>query len=173
MVVAPVGRLSAFIWSPSDNDLAYTAITDSSDLGVFTYAGLTVYDADTSEPHRITDDELVAFFWSPDGEKLAYVAVDRVNNSLAWHVVDSRGNNGRKLTNFVPSGETLFTLFGFFDQYAYSNSLWSPDGKSLVYVGREVGANGAGMDSVFVLPVDGSAPPRAIAEGRLAFWSPR
>ena len=173
VVVTTVPQLGAFIWSPSANDLGYVTITNKTDLGVFTYAGLTVFDADTAELHRITDDELVAFFWSPDGSKLAYVAVDRVNNSLAWYVADSRGNSRRKLTTFIPSAETLFTLFSFFDQYAYTNGLWSPDSKNLVYAGREESANGTGVDSVFVVPVDGSAPPRAIAQGTLAFWSPR
>lgn len=173
VTVTPLTGLAVFDWSPTANELAYTTITTNIDVGVFTYNGLTIYDADLSESRRITDDELVSYFWSPDGEKIAYAAVDRVDMSLAWHVVDRHGVSSVKLTNFIPGGEMLVTLFGFFDQYAHSNSIWSPDSESLVYVGRSARTNGSGEDQVWVLPVDGSSPPTAIAAGRLAFWSPR
>ncbi|MEE9198232.1 MAG: hypothetical protein V3U26_00385 [Dehalococcoidia bacterium] len=172
-VVTTIDQLGVFLWSPSANHLAFTTLIPRPDLPVPTYTGLNVIDTDTSERYRITEDEVVAFFWSPDGGKLAYVTVDRVNGLFSWNVTDSRGNDRQKLADFTPSSETLFTLFQFFDQYAYSNSLWSPDSDSLVYAGREPGTDGTGTDRVFVLPVDGITPPRAIAQGTLAFWSPR
>ena len=171
--IAAVQRLGVFSWSPTANDLAYTEVIEGSDAGGLLYSGLTVFDAGTSTTHKITDDEVVAFFWSPDGEKIAYTAIDRVTNSLVWKVTDSRGANSRRLANFIPSREMLFVFFGYFDQYAYSNSLWSPDSKSLVYTGRMAGSNGTGLDSVWVLPVDGTSAASAVAEGSLAFWSPR
>ncbi len=173
VTVTTLRGLSAFAWSPTANELAYTSITPNTDLGVFTYNGLNIFDADTGESRRVSEEEVVSFFWSPDGEKIAYVAVDRLDLSLAWHVVDRDGKSSTKLTNFIPGSEMLLSLFAFFDQYSQSNRIWSPDSEHLVYVGRSVRTNGSNEDQVWVLPVDGSAPPTAIASGRLAFWSPR
>ena len=64
-------------------------------------------------------------------------------------------------------------MFAFFDQYAYSNNLWSPDGRSLVYSARDPDANGTGGTTIQVISIDGSSPPRVIAPGHLAFWSPK
>ena len=172
ITVTPIERTSVFAWSPATNDLLYTSISGTG-FGLPTYRGLNIFDPDISEQHFITDDELVAFFWSPDGTKVAYISVDRRITALSWYVIDSRGQNKRKLTDFLPSPDMGFVLIPFFDQHAYSNRVWSPDSKSLVYTGRPVGTNGTDVDTVFVVPVDGSAPPTAIAQGRLAFWSPR
>ncbi|MEE9248605.1 MAG: hypothetical protein V3U79_07920, partial [Dehalococcoidia bacterium] len=171
--VAPISNLGVFLWSPVANEIAFTQISTAANLGTPTYDGLVVFDADTRETRRISSVEIAAFFWSPDGSKLAYVSIDRATATISWYVNDRLGNSERKLADFVPSREQLFTMFSFFDQYAYSNSLWSPDSRSLVYVGREPSSNGSGADTVFVLPVDGSSPARPIAPGNLAFWSPR
>ena len=64
-------------------------------------------------------------------------------------------------------------MFAFFDQYAYSNQLWSPDSQALVYSGRAPDSNGSGGSTIQVISVDGNAPPLVIAPGNLAFWSPR
>jgi TolB protein len=171
--VAPINNLGVFLWSPVANEIAFTQISTSTNLGTPTYDGLVVFDADALETRLISTLEIAAFFWSPDGSKLAYVTIDRATATISWYVNDRLGNAERKLADFVPSREQLFTMFSFFDQYAYSNSLWSPDSRSLVYAGRELSSNGSGADTIFVLPVDGSAPARAIAPGSLAFWSPR
>ena len=171
--VAPINNLGVFLWSPVANEIAFTQISTSTNLGTPTYDGLVVFDADALKTRLISTLEIAAFFWSPDGSKLAYVTIDRATATISWYVNDRLGNAERKLADFVPSREQLFTMFSFFDQYAYSNSLWSPDSRSLVYAGRELSSNGSGADTIFVLPVDGSAPARAIAPGSLAFWSPR
>ena len=171
--VAPINNLGVFMWSPAVNEIAFTQISASTNLGTPTYDGLVVFDADALETRLISTLEIAAFFWSPDGSKLAYVSIDRATATISWYVNDRLGNAERKLADFVPSREQIFTMFSFFDQYAYSNSLWSPDSRSLVYAGREPSSNGSGADTIFVLPVDGSAPARAIAPGSLAFWSPR
>ena len=170
--VTSIQRTSVFMWSPVANDLLYTSMSGSG-FGLPTYSGIKAFDMDTSEQRVITEDEVVAFFWAPDGTKVAYISVDRSIPALSWKVIDSRGQNKRKLTDFLPSADMGLVLIPFFDQYAYSNRVWSPDSESLVYTGRSVGTNGGGADSVFVAPVDGSVPPTAIAQGRLAFWSPR
>jgi TolB protein len=58
-------------------------------------------------------------------------------------------------------------LLPYFDQYALSHRLWSPDGTSILLPLVDAG----GHDLVAVLPADGS-DPRPIANGPKAFWSP-
>ena len=171
--VESVDILSVFLWSPTANEIAHTQLTQAPSLGVPTYGGLKVYDADAEETRQITNREIAAFFWSPDGSKLAYVGVDRSTSKISWFVNDSSGRSEVRLTDFIPSSEQFFVMFAFFDQYAYSNSLWSPDGRALVYAGRDPDANGTGGSTIQIISVDGASPSRIIAPGNLAFWSPK
>ena len=171
--VSRVNVLSVFLWSPTANEIAFTELGPGRSLGIPTYAGLTIFDADSGEKTQVTTREVVAFFWSPDGSRLAYVTVDRSSSTISWYVNDRSGRNEKKLTDFIPSHEQLFVMFAFFDQYAYSNQLWSPDSSALVYSGRDPNANGTGGSTIQVISVDGNGPPLVIAPGNLAFWSPR
>ena len=83
--------------------------------------------------------------------------------------------------DFIPSREQL-TMFQFFDQYAYSHSLWSPDGRSLVFAGKLVDrAKSAFATSdvarqgshIIVVGTDSDPSTQTIANGILAFWSPQ
>ena len=168
-----VSILTVFLWSPSANEIAYTELTPARSLGIPTYGGLAVFDVDSDETRQITNREIAAFFWSPDGSMVAYVGIDRPTATISWYVNDRSGKAEKKLTDFVPSSEQLFVMFAFFDQYAYSNNLWSPDGRSLVYSARDPDANGTGGSTIQVVSIDGASPPRVIAPGHLAFWSPK
>ena len=168
-----VSILTVFLWSPSANEIAYTELTPARSLGIPTYGGLAIFDVDSGETRQITNREIAAFFWSPDGSMVAYVGIDRPTATISWYVNDRSGKSEKKLTDFVPSSEQLFVMFAFFDQYAYSNNLWSPDGRSLVYSARDPDANGTGGTTIQVISIDGSSPPRVIAPGHLAFWSPK
>ena len=168
-----VSILTVFLWSPSLNEIAYTELTPARSLGIPTYGGLAVFDVDSGETRQITNREIAAFFWSPDGSMVAYVGIDRPSATISWYVNDRSGKAEKKLTDFVPSSEQLFVMFAFFDQYAYSNNLWSPDGRSIVYSARDPDANGTGGSTIQVVSIDGSSPPRVIAPGHLAFWSPK
>ena len=55
----------------------------------------------------------------------------------------------------------------YFDQYALSHRVWSPDGTSILL--PVVGTDG--VESLELLPADGSAP-RVLAPGSIGFWSP-
>ena len=171
--VDSVDVLSVFLWSPTANEIAYTELGTGRSLGIPTYAGLTVFDADSGESRQITTREILAFFWSPDGSKIAYVVVDRRTSKISWYVNDRSGRSEKKLTDFIPSHEQLFVMFAFFDQYSYSNRLWSPDSQALVYSGQAPDANGTGGSAIQVISVDGNEAPLVIAPGNLAFWSPR
>ncbi len=58
-------------------------------------------------------------------------------------------------------------ILPFFDQYALSHRLWSPDGASFAI--PVVAADGS--DQVMIVQADGSGA-RAVARGVVAFWSP-
>ena len=58
-------------------------------------------------------------------------------------------------------------ILPYFDQYALSHRVWSPDGSSILLPVIDAGGN----ESLEVLPADGSAP-RVLAPGSAGFWSP-
>ena len=166
--VADVGDSTAFLWSPTGNSIAFL------DTDVPTspfYNALRVVDLESGAVRTLTSEQVVSFFWSPDGEKIAYVAFDPLALGMSWKVLDPKQGQPRKLVDFLPSQE-LFLLLSYFDQYAYSNSLWSPESQYLVFAGRlvpEVGMSDG--DQVFVMDVNYPSALQAIAEGSIAFWS--
>ena len=101
---------------------------------------------------------------------------DADNRSFEWIAADKSGDSVKSLFKFQPSSD-VFTMLSFFDQYAYSNSPWSPDGTHLVVAGTPEGASRPGNgqaptgDRIFVLDASGENPPLNIAGGTVAFWS--
>lgn len=76
-----------------------------------------------------------------------------------------------QVADTIPSGDFL-NMLQFFDQYSRGASPWSPDGRSLTFVSVDVATDAAW---IYVARVgeDGRAQIRRLAEGGLAFWSPR
>lgn len=167
--LASLGEETAFLWSPAENRLAFSR---RGSEGPF-YRGLEIVRGDGGERTQVTQDPILAFAWSPDGTKLAFVGVDRQAQALAWFVSDPAGKNPKQVAQFLPSEDQL-RLFGFFDQYAQSHSLWSPDSRFLIYAGSPPGSRGTPAESrrsqVFIVPADGSAEPKAVVDGKLAVW---
>ena len=164
-----VEGLTAFLWSPAERLLAH-----SNDLvpGLTLFEGFTVRDPATGETLLAVSEPTLAFVWSPDGSRLAYAALDHGQEWLVWKVAGLDGAQPRELVRFLPSPE-MFIWLSYFDQYAHSHALWSPDGSRLVFAGRvpEPGGGVPPRDRVIVLDVEGVAEPRAVAEGGVAFWS--
>ena len=165
----------AFLWSPKGDHIAVARTTA---FGEPLYDGLQLISVDSLETRYLTNDKLFAYFWSPDGNKIAYITITEELGVFRWKVVDIDEATERTLVDFEPS-DGLFILFSFFDQYAYSHQLWSPDSRSLVFAGLLQGGPdlvSMGMqpnDKIYVMEVEGPVSPRAIADGILAFWSPR
>ncbi len=82
-----------------------------------------------------------------------------------------RRSCGRRIQSkrTVSLGETFVDqILPYFDQYALSHRLWSPDSRSIALPTVDE----AGVNQVLVLSADGADAHR-VAGGVLAFWSPR
>ena len=129
----------------------------------------------------LIQENVIAYFWSPDGSRLAYVTPSSKEGALRWAVLHAETGKRWHLVDFIPSNDQL-TLFEFFDQYAYSHSPWSPDSRSLVFAG-ELADRAAPVSArsdlarqgseIIVVDTDPNPLTQTIAEGILAFWSPR
>ncbi len=184
--IASVGAATAFLWS---SDGAYLAVADEPRVAryrgalVYLYGKLRVFEASSgfAETLRVKEDAILAFFWSPDGSKIAFVTPSPATDGLRWKALDISAGATTALVDFVPSPDQV-TMFQFFDQYAHSHSLWSPDSRRVVFSGR-LSARASSADFAaqptqpgsVVLTIDTAAPGMVeeVAEGTLGFWSPR
>lgn len=175
---------AAFSWASTGRHLA---VAEASrylmyrDTALPLYGGLAVVTAGLSQSVVELDLPVLAFFWSPDGAKIALVTLSEKQGALSWALYDIDSDERMRLVDFAPSAEQL-TMFQFFDQYAYSHSVWSPDSSSIVFSGdlltdSVTASSGAhpGHPSfhIVVVDVEPVAEAHVIAEGIMAFWSPR
>ncbi|MBN9390309.1 MAG: PD40 domain-containing protein [Chloroflexi bacterium] len=179
------GKNANFSWSPTGTNLAF-GIANPSSQGLYKGISLVTVDPTATAPTTLTATQVVtedvaAFFWSPDGKKLAYVTLNDTGDMLLWKLYDTTTKKSSTITEWFPS-ENWGQLITFFDQYAQSNSVWSPDSKALVFAGLskddytalvESGATDSLQPQVYILPVDGTNAgiPQAVGYGSLAFWS--
>ena len=169
--------LSAFAWSPTRDLLA---ITSPEIAAPHSFGPLRLIDAATGELETLTDDTVLAFFWSPDGQHLAYITPvrargDGVASSKEMFyaqapnilfdvlVVDVDTLESRYLYSFTPTQVFVGQFLPFFDQYALSHRVWSPNSDALVLSVVE-----DGQAQVAVVPLDGS--PQLVGEGTMPFW---
>jgi dipeptidyl aminopeptidase/acylaminoacyl peptidase len=92
--------------------------------------------------------------WSPDGSRLAAVAAPPPGDRHWWvaklYAVDAASGQATMVTQ--PSQQMALPR-------------WSPDGKSIAFVGGLMSDEGSTGGDVFVVPSDGSAPPRNLTPG--------
>ncbi len=172
LLLAETRALAAFAWAPDASSLA---VSEQSGPGSPLFHRLSLLPADGSPCSVLVEEEHLAFFWSPDGDRIAWVGVDPATREMELSVSPVDGGEARRLFRFSPTGE-FFTYLSFFDQYAYSHSLWSPDGSALVVAGNEgpeTGRrNGSGPSGGRIYVVDAvTGEARRIASGRMAVWS--
>jgi TolB protein len=171
-----------FGWSPDGRRVAYAINTPDS----FLYQGLTVIDLEDSASRVVFKGNVLAFFWSPDGAKLAYLtgalaepsSIGRAGGLAApawqqrrtlqvtWHVIDLEHDRTIDLNTFEPTASFIY-LIQYFDQFAQSVALWSPDSRSLVYIGQPL----IGEQGVYIIDAQDAATPRFVGPGDFAIWS--
>ncbi len=181
--VLDVGPASAFLWSP---DGAHLAVADDvtpvryGNTPILVYRQFRMLDSSTFEQKALVNENVLAYFWSPDGTKLALVTIAGSGGELRWTLLDIETGATERLADFTPSRDQL-TMFQFFDQYAYSHMLWSPDSRYLLFSGRlSLSASSAGFmgqsdrrgSKVFIIDTGPVITVDEVAEGVLAFWSP-
>ena len=126
---------------------------------------LTVVDLTDGSFTSVTNEPTPIFQWDALGEQLLYATfVDDPAPGLMWHVWED--GIVTAFEPFVPVSSWFGTVAPFFDQYAQSISLWSPDGSAFAYP--------ALVDSVSQIMVQEVAEqsPTAIAQGTWVTWSP-
>jgi TolB protein len=166
-----------FGWSPDGEQVAYTMRNGS----------VVVVDAANGRVLTRTMVEGIGpFFWSPDSKKVAFVTLARPEGTfttraggmarpapqrdvpaLAWSVVDIDTGEVRRYSAFIPTPEMVY-IFTYFDQFAESHSVWSPDSRYLVY--GEVNEDEERIISIIDTSVQDTLP-LAIADGVLGIWS--
>ena len=168
--------LTAFAWAPDGSTLA---VAEQLRPGVPVFDRLRLVSVDGQEINTLVEEQLVAFFWSPQGDSVAWVGIEPLSRAMDLAVTRVEGGRAagepRHLFRFSPTGE-VFTMLSFFDQYAYSHSIWAPDGSALVVAGTEGlqsgRRNGSGPHGGEIYVIDVSTgDARRIASGKMAVWS--
>jgi TolB protein len=179
-LVEGLGGIAYFIWSPDGNRVAYMDVQNRERLGT-----LVVVDAVSGETiTRSRTNSVLAFFWSPNSDQIAFVTPSAASpgsfnakayyaptsqepDGLAWSVMDVETGEVRSYGTFVPTEEMAY-LLTYFDQFAQSHRIWSPDSHHLVY--SEVTADNQPMISLIDTTQEVSVP-LFIAEGVVGVWS--
>lgn len=170
--------LAAVAWHPRRDLVAIQrALVD----GPHSYGPLVLIDAETGDLERLTDDLSIAFWFAPDGGTIAYLTpvaggapgserqvLERVQAlpRFSLRVVDVATGLRRELAVVTPS--LLFTgqYLPFFDQYARSHRLWSPQSDALV-----LPVMVAGVSVIQVFGLDGSVS--TLGSGDMPAWNVR
>jgi hypothetical protein len=178
----------AFVLSPQGERVAFARPDRQSGM---LYTSVTVMDLDTREQRNVARGQIAAFFWSPDGGKLAVLSLDENSRRpqgqgafipilhadrppaqsssvrLIWSIVNLAAGSAEDAPPFRPT-DSFLLLIPYFDQYAQSLSLWSPDSRYLILADLDQDERAA----IRVLDtVQPKQPARWLAEGSFAAWS--
>lgn len=179
----PHAGVLAMSWSPAADKLAY--ISPAEDRAVF-FGPLRIFDAMTGESEVAISSDVLLFFWSPDGRSILYFTLRDADGQQAQaskmrlsktaakqemafftaFVYDIASGRSRSVLTFQPTYLFVSQFLPFFDQYALSHRVWSPDSR---YVVIPTLADEQ-KNNIMVVPVNGD-PPIVITEGIIAFWS--
>jgi TolB protein len=183
--------VAAIEFGAASNELAFVAPAEPGVDAALPVGPLRLMDAGSGQVRTLLGGTILAFFWAPDGKTIAAIGVpapgddnvasaDRVALTstavrpaavaapkLRLSFVNVESGAIRSHWSFAVSEVFLEQLLPYFDQYALSHRLWSPDSTSIAIptVAED------GTDQVMVVQADG-AGARKVAEGVAAFWSP-
>ena len=176
--------LIAFAWNPASDGLA---LMHPPQPAAVYYGPLQYLDVSTGLLEDLTTDPVIAFFWSPDGRYIAYLTPASNNAGdiaqpgtspteqhitfqppppqLELKLIDMTERSVREVYQFRPGRLFLSQFLPFFDQYALSHRVWSPDSQALAL--PVVTPEGA--TQVTIITVAGEVLP--VAAGDMPFWS--
>ena len=173
------------------------ATAQGSDTGGFPIGPLRLVDPASGAVRTLLDGSVLSFFWSPDGRTIAALRLAQpgdVPSTAGGDVVLAAARPPAtpspdppaatavrarlalvdvatgKVTSerVIGLGEDFVNLLlPYFDQYALSHQLWSPDGSAILLPLIDP----TGRPRVYLVPADGSSP-HALADGVKGFWSP-
>ena len=152
-----------FVVSPDGRLLAFQVVQEGNLV-----VPLSVIDRRTGAIERVGTEGAVAFFWSPSGNKLLSLLPELGEDRFLFRWGVWEDGSSFTTERFVPSLEFSREYLQFFEQYAQSMSLWSPDGDAFVYAG----SSESGETGVWIQPATSGAAPVLVADGVFATWSP-
>jgi len=160
--VVPFDGLITFVVSPDGRRIAFQVFEGGE------ASPLSVVDVGSGETSQITDQTVAAFYWSPDGERLLYLDPDPAEDQVwfRWGVWDGTGTF--TTPRFIPSQRMIDEYLPFFEQYAQSMSLWSPDGNAFAYPGM----NEDGETGIWIQSARSDRAAVLITDGDFVAWSP-
>ncbi len=123
---------------------------------------LLIVDAEDGESVEVETELAVTFLWDPTGTRLLILEFSE-NGTFRWKVWED--GETTVFPDFVPEPGLLRDLVPFFDQYAQSMTLWSPDGSAFAFPGAFDGVEGIWIQEIT------AADPRRIAGGSWVAWS--
>jgi TolB protein len=181
---------AAVAFGPGTDELAFVAAAASGSESALPVGPLRSMDGASGDVRTLLAGRVVAFFWSPDGKTIAALSAPEPGDDnvagVALATLVSSGSaqaaaTGVKLRLSFVNGESgairshgtfaiadvfIDQVLPYFDQYALSHHLWSPDSTSIA-----LPVVTAGIEEITVVPADGSGT-RRVADGVEGFWSP-
>jgi Tol biopolymer transport system component len=178
ILVEGVRGYVSFVWSPNGRYVAYRALNSDG------YSNIMVLDAQSGEVIAESANNAVAFWWSPNSERIAYVSLDGTGNvsqgatatlskravvqqdrTLVWSVLEIASEQSRLFGNFYPTYEMGY-MMTYFDQFAPSHPIWSPDSRYIVY--SQIKDE---QPFISVIDIESAGFTTDIANGVFATWS--
>jgi TolB protein len=168
---------ASFVASRSDHRLAVLTLTQGDAEG----RQLTILDPVTGVQQPVIDRAINGICWAPDGRAVFAFEPQPSSTMIALtrYDLDRDGEylGGQRLARFQPSAE-FATMLNFHDQFAHSHQIVSPCGNWITFAGLALGNGGSGrrgfgpQNGCYIVPADGSAPPRRVSAGSISFFPP-
>jgi TolB protein len=159
--------IASFYVSPNGQFLAFVDTPNA--VGTNAFGPLYILGLEDQVYRQVSREPVILFAWSPNGESLLYMSVETFRGRTWLHNYVWRSEGITDLGRFRPTSVFFEQYLRFADQYAQSQSYWSPDSQSIVYSGT--GQNG--RSGIWVQRVGEESEPVFVAAGVHATWSPR
>jgi hypothetical protein len=159
--------------APAPGGLPWIAVSAAPRGEGTPYRGIDLVHVRSGEVRPVSTADCLAFFWSPRGDYVLYAVVDSDANCLLWHRVSVDGGPPVGLGSFWPTRDILFYLH-FFDQYAQSHPIISPDGRWVAFAGYPAGGGQADLSNpprIYLKDVyEPDRPPELAGTGSFAVF---